>query len=68
VGTKITKKAVTRNRIKRQLRASFLKHREAIQKGLDIVVVPTPEIIGKKFKDIHEEITRLLTKAHLIND
>jgi len=68
VGTKITKKAVTRNRIKRQLRASFSSHIKEIKRGLDIVVVVTPDITGKKFTDIHEEITHLLTKAHIIDD
>jgi len=68
VGTRITKQAAARNRIKRQLRASFSKHIKEIGRGLDIVVVPTSGITGKKFTDIHAEITHLLTKAHLISD
>jgi len=68
VGTRIAKKAVTRNRLKRQLRASFSRHIKEIKRGLDIVVVPTSDITRKKFIDIHEEITHLLTKAHIIGD
>lgn len=68
VGHKVAKKAVMRNRVKRQLRASFGRHTKQIRAGLDIIVVPTPEIIHKKFSDIHEEVTRLLTKAHIIGD
>ena len=68
VGMKTAKKAVTRNRLKRQLRASFEKHIKEIKRGLDIVVVPTPGITRQKFTDIHDEITRLLTKAHIIDD
>ena len=68
VGQKIAKKAVTRNRLKRQLRASFSRHIKKITPGLDIVVVPAPDSTQKKFTDIHEEITHLLTKAHIIGD
>ena len=68
VGARIAKKAVIRNRIKRQLRASFSKHIKKIKRGRDIVVVVTPDITRKNFTDIYEEITRLLTKAHIIGD
>jgi len=68
VGIRTEKKAVTRNRIRRQLRASFEKHIKGIRPGRDIVVVPTPGIKKQKFTDIHDEITRLLAKAHIIDD
>ena len=68
VGIKTAKKAVIRNRIKRQIRASFSKHIEGMKGGFDIVVVPAPEIVEEKFIDIHGEITQLLTKIHIIDD
>jgi len=65
VGTRITKKAVTRNRLKRQLRVSFSEHIKKIKSGLDIVVVPEPEITKIGFQEIREEVERVLRKAHV---
>jgi len=66
VGTKIAKKAVTRNKLKRQLRASFSRHIKEIKRGLNIVVVPAPEITKIGFQEISEEVERVLKKAHIL--
>lgn len=58
VSTKISKKAVNRNKIKRRIREII---RQAdIETGFDIVVVAKPEIINKNYQEIKEEIEELL--------
>jgi ribonuclease P protein component len=56
VSSKISKKAVLRNKIKRQLREIFKKIAFKQQPGLDFLVIAKPGIVGKKFKDIEKEI------------
>ncbi len=52
VGLKVHKKAVKRNRPKRQLREALRKHLAEIRPGHDVLVLARPEILEKKFKEI----------------
>lgn len=67
VGIKFSKKAVERNRIKRQLREVFREFLGDIEKGMDIAV-----IVGKNkknkidFQDLREIIKKVLEKGNLI--
>lgn len=56
VSSKISKKAVLRNKIKRQLREIFKKIAFKQQSGFDFLVVAKPGIISKKFMEIEKEI------------
>lgn len=71
VGLNFSKKAVERNRIKRQLRGIFQKYLNEIKKGMDIVVIARKENKGNKEenqKELSEVIRIILGKSGLIND
>ena len=57
VSTKISKKAVIRNKIKRQLR-EIIKQTD-IRPGFDIVIVTKLEIINKNYQEIKNELEDL---------
>ena len=63
VGHKISKKAVVRNKIKRQLRAVVRGYILESKAGVDVVVMPRQEIVNKKFKEIKEELDKLFKKV-----
>jgi len=52
INTKVSKKAVIRNKIKRQLRAIIERNMASISKGNDIVIIVFPQILDKNFKEI----------------
>jgi len=62
VGHKISKRATARNKLKRQLREIFGKYASAGKTGIDIIVMPKPEIVTKSFKEIKEEAEGLLRR------
>lgn len=71
VGLNFSKKAVERNRIKRQLRGIFQKYLDEIRKGVDIVVIVRKEnkdIKKKGQKEPSEIIKIILRRSGLIND
>lgn len=61
VGQKISKKAVIRNKIKRRIREGVKEFIDE-DKSIDIVALPTAEIISKSFKEIKKEIEGLFRK------
>lgn len=61
VSKKVSKKATTRNKIRRQIKAIIQTHVKKY-KGTDITIFTKPEIINKKFSDIKKEIETLLKK------
>lgn len=65
VGLRISKKAVERNKIKRQLReaARLLLRGDAVRSGYYIMVVPNPSIKQKNYAEISEEMKILFEKA-----
>lgn len=69
VGLKFSKKAIERNRMKRQLREVFHKMLGEIKKGMDIVVIVKK---GKNKEDSLEKIdlaiNEILKKNDLINN
>jgi ribonuclease P protein component len=65
VSTKVSKKAVVRNLIKRQIRAIIREKLLNIKEGKDLVIIVFPQIIGKKFEEIHEYIDRGLKRLKL---
>ena len=59
VSSKISKKAVLRNKIKRWLREIIGKKFLKTKTGFDFLIIAKPEIIGKKFKEIEKEINEI---------
>jgi len=65
ISRKTIKKAVLRNKIKRQISEAIrLKLRE-IKPGFDVVILPKTSITQKSFQEINQEIEGLLKKAGL---
>ncbi|RLC36377.1 ribonuclease P protein component [Candidatus Falkowbacteria bacterium] len=65
VSTKISKKAVERNKIKRQIRAALEKEQEKIKENIDCVIITRPEIINKNYKEIENSIYKNLKRLNL---
>ncbi len=66
VGSRISKKAVERNRIKRLLRESVRLLQESIKPGFDVVLICRKGIVGKNFKEVSISVEKLLKKSGLL--
>ncbi|MCJ7786923.1 ribonuclease P protein component [Patescibacteria group bacterium] len=60
------KKATLRNKIKRKLRESVRIKLNEIKKGIDGVVIASPGLETKDFREIKEIVNRLFKKAKII--
>lgn len=66
VSKKISKKATTRNKIKRRLREIVRKNLDNIKQGFDIVIWTKEEILDKNYQEIEKGMKELLKKANLL--
>jgi ribonuclease P protein component len=62
VSTKISKKAVVRNKIKRIIAESIRKRLPNIKKGQDIVFLIKPNVIKITKKELENEVHEIITK------
>lgn len=62
VGTKVSKKAVVRNKIKRQIRAIIYKQLPKFKPGFDLMFMVKKEAVGKTGNDFETEILRILSQ------
>ena len=62
VGLGVSKKAVVRNRIKRQLRevVRLLLKDEKIKHGYHVLIVVKKDIVGKEYGEIEKEVGQIL--------
>ena len=65
IGTKVSKRAVVRNRIKRQLRHYIQKHKKTIASGNDIIIIVRVSAVARTYKELSEQVHRLLSRAKL---
>ena len=65
VSTKISKKAVIRNRIKRRLREVLRLENKYLKAGYDLVVITLPTIIDSKQVELKSEVIKTLQRAKL---
>jgi len=65
VSKKFSKKALIRNRIKRQLRELVKLKLSKIKKGIDGVILVIPDLRDKDFLELEEIINKLFKKAKL---
>ena len=54
ISTKVSKKAVIRNRFKRQIREVVRSELPQLQSGKDLVVIVFPQILDKKFEELEK--------------
>jgi len=68
VGLGVSKKAVVRNRVKRQLReiVRLLLKDEKIKHGYHVLVMAKKEIVGKEYNEIKTETEILLKRCGLL--
>ncbi|MBA2747969.1 MAG: ribonuclease P protein component [Tatlockia sp.] len=69
ISTKVSKRAVIRNRIKRQIRAAFRSLLPQIAPGWSLVVVVQPQAVLSKcdYQQFLQELEQLLAKAEVMN-
>jgi ribonuclease P protein component len=65
VGLKVSKKAVIRNKIKRQIRAIISKEIPRLKPGYDVVIVVFNLILDKEFTEIEDLLKKGLKKLDL---
>lgn len=67
ISQKVSKKAVVRNRIKRQIRAIMRSFLPNLPSGWKIVVVVKPQAQGCKYEDFLRELKQLLIKSEVLH-
>lgn len=65
VSTKVSKKAVERNRLRRRLREITRKILPKLKSGLDVLVITRPQAAQLSFAELEQEIHDLCVKSHL---
>jgi len=66
VSSKISKKAVERNKIKRQIRAIIKSLSDRLNVAYDVLIIALPDIIGKKFNLTEQALTDNFRKIRLL--
>jgi ribonuclease P protein component len=67
VSQKVSKRAVIRNRIKRQIKAAFRQLLPRISPGWWLVVVVNPNAVQCEYEQFLRELEQLLTNAEVID-
>ncbi len=67
VGTKISKLATIRNRIKRQIREIIQEKIKKIAPGYDFVITVLPTALGKTYDELKKDVISGLTHFNLLN-
>jgi ribonuclease P protein component len=63
ISTKISKKAVVRNKVKRQLRAIIYKNLAKISQNYDLVILTKPAVTITQFEELEKALVSLLSKV-----
>jgi len=67
ISQKVSKKAVVRNRIKRQIRGAFRELLPQLPRGWKLVVIVKPQAQGCKYEDFLRELRQLLIKSEVLH-
>lgn len=65
VSTKVSKKAVVRNKIKRQIKEIVQKELPNLKSGKDLVIIVFSQILDKKFEEIKDSVVSAFKKLKL---
>jgi len=68
VSKKISKKAVVRNKIKRQFREIVRKEINNYRKGFDVAVIALPGVELKTFEEVSRALERAFKKIKILNN
>lgn len=66
VSKQVAKRAVVRNRVKRQLRAVLADLAPAIRPGISLLVRVRPAALNQPTPTLHQEIQRLLGRSRIL--
>lgn len=66
VGIKVSKKAVERNRVKRQVRSIIEAFLSDIKPRFDVLIMLSPRALGKDFEELTEDTKKVFKKAKLL--
>lgn len=66
VGTKVSKKAVIRNKIKRRIRAIIEEKLPFITGGFDVMILVKKEVIKQKYPELKDQVEHILKRAKLV--
>jgi ribonuclease P protein component len=67
ISLKVSKRAVIRNRLKRQIRAALRSLLGEITPGWRVIIIVKPKAIECKYEHFLRELKELLIKARIIN-
>lgn len=67
ISQKVSKRAVIRNRIKRQIRAALRHLLPRIAPGWDVVIVVLPSAKGCNYGEFLQQLEQLLAQAEVLN-
>jgi ribonuclease P protein component len=67
ISNKVAPRAVRRNRVKRQFREIIRLQLGKIKSGIDCLIMAKRGITGLEYRQMEEEIIKLLQKAHLFD-
>ncbi|OIP74780.1 MAG: ribonuclease P protein component [Parcubacteria group bacterium CG2_30_36_18] len=65
ISQKVSKKATTRNKIKRRLSEIVRLKLKKIKKGIDVILIACPGLEEKDFWEIEESLDKLFLRANL---
>lgn len=65
ISNKVSKKATTRNRIKRQLREIIRLKLKEIRGGYDFLIIAKPEILKKTYSEMDKSLLTIFQKLNL---
>ena len=66
ISSKISKKAVVRNKIRRQIREVLRENLINIKTGQKVMIVVKNTALDKDFKEIRQDLENLLKKSNLL--
>lgn len=66
VGTKVSKSAVVRNKIKRRIRSILEKRMPEIKPGFDVLVMVKKESLSQTFDQVANQIENILKRGKLL--
>ena len=67
ISQKVSKRAVVRNRIKRQIRAAWRQLLPLVSPGWDVVIIVKPTADQCNYAEILQELKQLLVEAEVLN-
>lgn len=68
ISKKISKKAVCRNKLRRQIKEIFRQHQDLIQSGLDLIIIPKKRCLQDSYSELQRSFIHLFYKQSLLKN